>query len=195
MSLNKHTSTFFNLIILSTFITRNITMLNSLITSKTRLRMLIKFFINTANKGYLNGLAHEFNESTNSIRKELNNLSTAGYLIKVKSDNKIIYNANKKHPLFRVLQKVIRQHLGIEEIVDSVLDNLGDVRSVALVGDYAKGIDSGLIEVLLLGNKINTHYLNRLISKIENKITRKVSFQIVETFPKNSLIIYNNENK
>ena len=81
-------------------------MLDSLITSKTRLRMLIKFFINTTNKGYLNGLANEFNESTNSIRKELNNLSAAGYLLKVKSDNKVIYNANKKHPLFTVLQKI-----------------------------------------------------------------------------------------
>ena len=167
-------------------------MLDSLITSKTRLRMLIKFFINTANKGYLNGLANEFNESTNSIRKELNNLSTAGYLLKVKSDNKIIYNANKKHPLFTILQKVIRQHLGIEEIIDSILNNLGDIRSVALVGDYAKGIDSGLIEVLLLGNKINTEYLKDLIVKVEKKITRKVSFEIVEVLPKESLVIYNN---
>jgi glutathione peroxidase-family protein len=169
-------------------------MLDSLITSKTRLRMLIKFFINTANKGYLNGLANEFNESTNSIRKELNNLSAAGYLLKVKSDNKVIYNANKKHPLYTVLQKVIRQHLGIEEIIDSILDNLGDIRSVALVGDYAKGIDSGLIEVLLLGNKINTEYLKDLIVKVEKKITRKVSFEIVEVLPKESLVIYNNNN-
>ena len=169
-------------------------MLDSLITSKTRLKMLIKFFVNTANKGYLNGLASEFNESTNSIRKELNNLSAAGYLLKVKSNNKIIYNANKTHPLFKVLQKVIRQHLGIEDIIDSILDNLGDVKSVALVGDYAKGIDSGLIEVLLLGNKINTNYLKELITKIEKKITRKVCFKIVDTFPKNSLVIYNNEN-
>ena len=67
-----------------------IIMLDSLITSKTRLKMLIKFFVNTTNKGYLNGLANEFNESTNSIRKELNNLSAAGYLHKVKSNNKII---------------------------------------------------------------------------------------------------------
>jgi len=167
-------------------------MLDSLITSKTRLRMLIKFFINTTNKGYLNGLANEFNESTNSIRKELNNLSAAGYLLKVKSDNKVIYNANKTHPLFKVLQKVVRQHLGIEDIIDSVLDNLGDVRSVALAGDYAKGIDSGLIEVLLLGNKINTDYLKDLIVKVEKKITRKVSFKIVKILPKGSLVIYNN---
>ena len=80
-------------------------MLDSLITSKTRLRMLIKFFINTANKGYLNGLANEFNESTNSIRKELNNLSAAGYLLKVKSNNKVIYNANTKTPSYLLFFK------------------------------------------------------------------------------------------
>jgi hypothetical protein len=154
--------------------------------------MLIKFFINTTNKGYLNGLANEFNESTNSIRKELNNLSAAGYLLKVKSDNKVIYNANKKHPLFTDLQKVIRQHLGIEQIVDSILNNLGDVKSVALVGDYAKGIDSGLIKVVLLGDEINVNYLEDLILKVEKKITRKVSFKIVKVLPKESLVIYNN---
>ena len=155
--------------------------------------MLIKFFVNTANKGYLNGLANEFNESTNSIRKELNNLSSAGYLLKVKSNNKVIYNANKKHPLFAVLQKVVRQHLGIEDIIDSILDKIGDVRSVAIVGDYAKGIDSGLIKIVLHGDEININYLEDLIVKVEKKITRKVSFKIVKTLPKGSLVIYNND--
>ena len=44
-------------------------MLDSLITSKTRLRLLIKFFISQANKGHLNGLANEMGESANSIRR------------------------------------------------------------------------------------------------------------------------------
>ena len=34
-------------------------MLGELITSKTRLRLLIKFFVSQANRGYLNGLATE----------------------------------------------------------------------------------------------------------------------------------------
>ena len=59
-------------------------MLGQLITSKTRLRLLIKFFISQANRGHLNGLASEMGESTNSIRKELNNLSSAEYLLKSK---------------------------------------------------------------------------------------------------------------
>ena len=47
-------------------------MLENLISSKTRVRLLIKFFVNIANRGYLNSLATEFGESTNSVRKELN---------------------------------------------------------------------------------------------------------------------------
>ena len=82
-------------------------MLEYLITSKTRLRLLIKFFVNIANKGYLNELANEFGESTNSVRKELNNLSSAGYLNKENYNNKVIYKANVSHPLFKTIQKII----------------------------------------------------------------------------------------
>ena len=78
-------------------------MLEELITSKTRLRLMIKFFVSQANKGYLNGLATEMGESTNSIRKELNHLQKAGYLKKIKVDNKVEYKANTRHPLFEVL--------------------------------------------------------------------------------------------
>ena len=82
-------------------------MLGELITTKTRLRLLVKFFISQANKGYLNGLANEMGESTNSIRKELNHLHDAGYLEKVKKNNKIEYKANTSHPLFDTLKKII----------------------------------------------------------------------------------------
>ena len=87
-------------------------MLGELITSKTRLRLLIKFFISQANRGYLNGLASEMGESSNSIRKELNHLHDAGYLDKVKNDNKIEYQANTKHPLYDILRKVVPKTFG-----------------------------------------------------------------------------------
>ena len=46
-------------------------------------------------------------ESTNSIRKELNHLYDAGYLNKIKKDNKVEYNVNSKHPLYETLRKVV----------------------------------------------------------------------------------------
>ena len=165
-------------------------MLNSLITSKTRLRMLIKFFINAANNGYLNGLANEFNESTNSIRKELNNLSSAGYLQKSKNNNKVIYNANTSHPMFGVLQKIVRQHLGLEEIVETVIDRIGDIDQIALTGEYAKGIDSGNIEIIINGKDVNKDYLHSIKPKIKKKIGRSVSFLLNQKLDSNSIILY-----
>ena len=151
-------------------------MLESLITSKTRLRLLIKFFLNIANKGYLNSLANEFGESTNSVRKELNNLSSAGYLKKKNENNKVIYMANTSHPMFKIIQNIVKKHLGIEEILETVYERIGDVRKIIILGDYAKGIDSGLVEVLVVGNNINNEYLDQIVPKIEKKIKRKVSF-------------------
>ena len=109
-------------------------MLGELITSKTRLRLLIKFFISQANRGYLNGLATEMGESTNSIRKELNHLQSAGYLEKVKLNNKVEYKANTKHPLYDVLRKVVLKHLGLEDVVDTVLERMGSIKKIILVG-------------------------------------------------------------
>ena len=151
-------------------------MLDSLITSKTRLRLLIKFFLNIANKGYLNGLANEFGESTNSVRKELNNLSSAGYLEKYNENNKVVYKANASHPLFKIIQKVVKKHLGIEEILETVLKRIGQVKKIMILGDYAEGIDSGHIEILIVGDKISEDYLKNITPKIEKKINRKVSF-------------------
>ena len=168
-------------------------MLGELITSKTRLRLLIKFFVSQANRGYLNGLATEMGESTNAIRKELNHLHDAGYLQKEKFNNKIQYKANTKHPMFSVLQKVILKHLGLEDAVEIVLERMGDVEQIILIGDYAKGIDSGKIEIIIVGQDLNTSYVQNLEEKIENLISRKVTFFLSANhrLNANELILFN----
>ncbi len=168
-------------------------MLGELITSKTRLRLMLKFFISQANRGYLNGLATEMNESTNAIRKELNHLHGAGYLEKIKIDNKVEYKANINHPLFDVLRKVVLKHLGLEDIVETVLDRMGDVKQIILVGDYAKGNDTGKIEVFLIGQKINMDYITQLEEKIEKLIKRRVNFYLASKFNFNQdhIILFN----
>ena len=172
-------------------------MLGKLITSKTRLRLMLKFFISQANRGYLNGLANEMGESTNAIRKELNHLHGAGYLQKVKINNKVEYKADTSHPLFEVLQKVVLKHLGIEDLLDTVLERMGDVQKIILVGDYAKGHDSGKIEVFLIGQGLNMSYINQLEEKIEKLIKRKVSFYLASKFLSNQehIVLFNINDK
>lgn len=165
-------------------------MLENLITSKTRLRLLVKFFINVANNGYLRGLAEEMNESTNAIRKELNNLSSAGYLEKEVAKNKITYRANEKHPMFSMLQKIIHQYIGLDSIVALVLERMGAVQKIIVVGDYANGKDSGTIDVVLVGLDLNVDYINSLAVKLQDEIDRKVCFTVLRSYEGTGLVLY-----
>ena len=165
-------------------------MLDSLITSKTRIRLLVKFFVSAANRGHMRGLAEEFNESTNAIRKELNNLSEAGYLEKQADQNRVTYRANVSHPLFGSLQNIVRKYLGLDTIVETVLGRMGDVEQVVLTGDYAEGRDSGTIKVTIVGNQLNEEYLEQLAPKVEGVIGRKVVFTLQQGAPAGGLVIY-----
>ena len=149
-------------------------MLNSLISSKTRLKLLIRFFLNLAKSSHLRRLASDFNESTNSIRLELNNLSGAGYLIKKKVGNKVKYLANSKHPLFNIIIKLVRKHTGIENIITNILASIDNIKVIYLVGDYAKGIDSGTITIYIKAKIKNKKYINDVLKKTQNKINRKI---------------------
>lgn len=153
-------------------------MLESLITSKTRLRLLIKFFVNSQNHSHLRGLAEEFGESTNAIRKELNNLTQAGILIKHLDKNKIEYQANTLHPFYTNIRDIIRKYLGIDMLLEQILEKMGDVNQVVLIGDIARGSDTGTIDVLVTGESLNTDYFNHLTSRMENLIDRKVIFTL-----------------
>ena len=131
-------------------------------------------------------------ESTNSIRKELNHLHDAGYLNKIKIDNKVEYNVNSKHPLYETLRKVVFKHLGLEDIVEAVLEKMGGVNKIVLIGDYAEGKDTGNIEIFLIGKDLDMEYINQLENKIEKIIERKVSFYLSSKFLSNQkhIILY-----
>ena len=44
-----------------------------------------------------------------------------------------------------------------------------------------KGIDFGVIDVLIIGKQINKNYLDEIHPKIEKKINRKINFMISST--------------
>tara|TARA_Y100001958_G_C21245351_1_gene574999 strand:- start:5019 stop:5516 length:498 start_codon:yes stop_codon:yes gene_type:complete len=150
-------------------------MLNTLISSKTRVNLLVRFFLNLAKKSHLRGIASDFNESTNSIRIELNNLTKAGYLIKKKENNKINYLANKNHPLFEIIVDLVKKHTGIDHILDKILSNISNINGIYLIDDYAKGIDSGNIKIYIDGIINDSNYFNLIIKKTEKKIGRTIT--------------------
>ncbi|MDF1535696.1 MAG: winged helix-turn-helix domain-containing protein [bacterium] len=148
-------------------------MLNGIITSKTKINLLVKLFLNPAMKAYLRELATEFDVSTNSVRTELNTLTENNILIAERDGRSVYYRANTKHPLFPELSSMVRKITGIDELVSSVIERLGRLEAAYLSGDYARGQDSGIIDMVLIGD-IDLEQLDDVIVKTERYIKRKI---------------------
>ena len=82
-------------------------------------------------------------------------------------------------------------------MVETVLGRMGHVKQIIIVGDYAKGIDSGKIEVFLIGDNLDMEYIAQLEEKIEKLIKRKVSFYLANKFLGNQqhIILFNEKIK
>lgn len=154
-------------------------MLEALITSKTRINLLLKFFLNSNNKAWLRSLESEFGESTNAIRLELNRLGKAGLLVAVHEGNKKIYMANTSHPLYNDIHNLLMKHIGLDKIISKVTTQLGELNSVYLVGELAKGKDSKVLDLWFVGKGIDKKYLLKLVEKSEAKIKRKIRYIIL----------------
>ena len=144
-----------------------------LIGSKTRIKIITRFFFNPQTRSYLRELANEFNVSTNSVRVELNQLTKTKLLTSEKNGRSVIYKANQNHPLFPELTSMVRKVMGIDQVIDGVINFLGDLEKAYIIDDYAEGKDTGIIDILLIG-AINQTYLNNLIATTESYINRKI---------------------
>ena len=157
-----------------------------LISSKTRIKLLVRFFFNPQAQSYLRQLAKEFDVSTNSVREELNQLTKTKLLKSQRSGRQVLYAANTKHPLFADLKSMVAKVMGIDQVLDGIVNRLGDLERAYLIDDYAEGKDTGIIDLLLVGD-IDQYHLNDLSRKTERYIKRKIRSLVVSRSEYNKL--------
>ena len=148
-------------------------LLTGLIASKTRVKLLMRFFFNPEARSYLRELAKEFNVSTNAVREELNQLKKTDLLKSEKNGRQVFYKANTGHALFPELKSMVSKVMGIDQVIDSIIQRLGNLECAYLIDDYAEGKDTGIIDIILVGD-IDHYHLNDLSRKTERYIKRKI---------------------
>jgi predicted nucleotidyltransferase len=178
-------------------------MIDALITSETRIKLLRKFFLNCSTKAHLRGLESEFGESSNAIRIELNRFEEAGLLHSLRDGNKKVFQANVNHPLFRDIHNIIMKEAGIDRVIEKVIHRIGNLICVYLTGDFARGKNSPVIDLILVGNNIDREYLARKVMQAEELVGRKVSYvvlhpdesenHLLKVKPADILLLWNNE--
>jgi hypothetical protein len=155
-------------------------MINTLITSQTRIKLLKKFFLNSSTKAHLRGLESEFGESSNAIRVELNRFESAGLLKSQMEGNKKVFHANRNHPLFKDIHNIILKETGIDRVIENVIHRIGNLLYVYLTGDFAKGMDSDVIDIILVGDCIDCDYLGKKVKQAEDIVGRKVRYTLLD---------------
>jgi DNA-binding transcriptional ArsR family regulator len=139
----------------------------------------MRFFFNPETRSYLRELANDFNVSSNAVREELNQLKKTHLLKSEKNGRQVFYRANTDHSLFPELKSMVSKVLGIDQVIDGIVSRLGNIEKAYLVDDYAEGKDSGIIDIVLVG-QIDQYHLNDLTKKTERYIKRKIRLLVLD---------------
>lgn len=59
-------------------------------------------------------------------------------------------------------------------MIENVLKKIGDIDEIYLLGDYAKGIDSDQIDLLITGKNLNVNYISDVEKKLFKILKKKV---------------------
>ena len=155
-----------------------IDLLGPLITSKTRLKLLLRFFLNHNLSGYLQGLSKELDENTNSIRVELNRLEEAGILSSELEGRRKLYRVNEQHPLTENLTAIVRKVTGVDALIDRVVGRLPGLDQVWICGKLAQGVQSDQIDCVLVGEDLDEGYIKELCRRVEELTGKSVNAQV-----------------
>ena len=138
----------------------------------------MRFFLNQNLSGYLQGLSKELDENTNSIRVELNRLEEAGLLASELDGRRKLYRVNPSHPLTSDLTSIVRKVSGIDALVDRIAGRLPGLEQVWVCGDLAQGLQSDIIECVLVGEELDQAYIEELCHRVEELTGKTVNAQV-----------------
>ncbi|MBN2014434.1 MAG: nucleotidyltransferase domain-containing protein [Candidatus Altiarchaeota archaeon] len=152
-------------------------MIEHIITSKTRVKLLTLFLTNPENEYYLRDTARKLKENTNAVRRELKNLEKAGIIKSRKQGNIRYYTADKKNPIHEELKKIILKTTAIGDEIKKELKKIGNIEQAFIYGSYAKNQETKKsdIDLMIIGDA-DQDRLSEIIRRLEDQLNREINY-------------------
>ncbi len=162
-----------------TFEYNNYTMLEELITSRTRVKILTLFFSNPENRFYIRELSRKIDENINSVRRELRKLEEIGLLDSEREGNLKYYLINKKIPIYEELKNIFLKTEGVGALIRENLGDLGNIKKAFIYGSFARGEEKlkSDIDLMIIG-EADQEKLSLLVRKLEARISREINYVV-----------------
>jgi hypothetical protein len=131
--------------------------------------------LNPSNQLYLRQLQKDLQVSSNTVRLELNKLSEMKIITGLKTEGGKIkkYGANTKHPLYKNLRSIVLKYIGVDDLLEKVFCNLGQLEKVYLTGRIAEGKEAPFIDLVVIGD-VDKVFFNKLLKHAEIVMKKKI---------------------
>ncbi len=172
----------------------NVSMIEQLFGSKTRVKLLQLFYSNPNRSFYVREITRKIDEQINSVRRELANLLNVGIITSDSSNHKVYYEVNQKYEFFVPLQEIFggstarvrRPEAKVDRATRAAelplpdetadLKALGNVDIAALMGQFTRDDTAG-IDVLIVGN-VNQNALTKYVTELERQEGKDLRYTV-----------------
>lgn len=155
--------------------------LKRLLTSQTRQKLINLFFYSPAELFYVRQLVRLAEEEINSVRRELQNLSTASIICSETRGNRLYYWANPEHYLYYDLVIMANKHTGLGSKFQENRNKLGKLKSLFYSQKFLIHLPekSDSIDILIIGD-VSLKLTEELIKSEETDLGREINYMVMD---------------
>ncbi|PKL69208.1 MAG: hypothetical protein CVV30_06420 [Methanomicrobiales archaeon HGW-Methanomicrobiales-1] len=155
-------------------------MLEALISSKTRVKLLTLFLLNPESEYYIREIVRMTKENYNAVRRELANLEAFGLIAGQKKGNQQYYTVNRDFFLYSDLQKIVLKTEGIAKIIRDDLTELPGIDCMFIFGSFAQGTAGAKSDIdLFIVGDVDENSLIPRIHTGEQKTNREINYTLM----------------
>ena len=157
-------------------------MIEQLLGSKTRVKLLQLFMSNPNRSFYVREITRKIDEQINSVRRELSNLLSIGIIVSDTTNNRLYYEVNQQYEFYKPLKEIFGSDKAISQVSrkagqEDEFRALGNVDVVVYTGQFTRDERAG-VDVLIVGST-NANAVQKFVSELEAKEGKELRYTVM----------------
>ena len=155
-------------------------MLEDLIISRVRVKLLELFLANPGKIFHVRDMVRRTDEEINAVRRELAHLEKAGMLSKEPRANRLYYTFRKDYPLYFELLELVAKTSGLGKDLLKNRAKLGKIKFVMVSGSFIRKLPPAeeRVDLLIVGNLVLPE-LSQIVKAEEVRSEREINYTVM----------------
>ncbi|MBI3342957.1 hypothetical protein HY032_02280 [Candidatus Gottesmanbacteria bacterium] len=156
-------------------------LLEDLIISRVRVKMLSLFLSNPGSMFHVRDIVRKVDEEINAVRRELAHMEKGGLVTKEQRANRLFYTFRKDYPLYYELIELIGKTSGLGWDILKHRPKLGKIKFAMLSGRFLRGLSKrgpSDVDLLVVGTVVLPE-LGQVVKLEETKRGRELNYTVM----------------